>query len=184
MPKGLGKTQKRILLLLQGGIGLVFAGTPGRQMRLLKEMDKEWKKIEREALSRSIRSLYRSQLIQFQERGGGRVEMELTKEGKKKTLDFDIDNLSVKKQPRWDGKWRIVSFDIPKDEKKAREAFRAHLRRMGFSMLHKSVFVIPYPCGDEIDFLIECFELRQYVRQILAQDIDNALHLKQHFQLL
>ncbi|MCR4328575.1 MAG: CRISPR-associated endonuclease Cas2 [Patescibacteria group bacterium] len=182
MSRGPGKIQKRVLLLLQAGIALSLSISPQRQLRVLKGMHKEWKKIDSEVLSRSIQALYQSKLVSFHERGE-KVDMVLSKEGEKKVLTYAIDNISVKKPVRWDGKWRIVLFDIPKDEKKAREAFRSHLYRFGFRMLQKSVFVFPYPCDDEIDFLVECYELQRYVRRIVADDIDNGLHLKKIFNV-
>ena len=36
---------------------------------------------------------------------------------------------------------------------------------------------------DQIDFLVELYGARQYVRIIVAESLDNALHLKTHFKL-
>ncbi len=183
MSKGLGIVQKKVLLLLQAGIVLGLAYTSQRQLRVLKELDKEWKKINRQALHQAIRSLYQSQLVTIRELEKGKVEMILSKQGKQKAISFKLDDLSIKKPVRWDGRWRLVAFDIPKEKKKARDALRFHLRRLGFHPLQKSLFVFPHPCEDELDFLIEYYDLRPCVRLITAQDTDNALHLKNIFHL-
>jgi DNA-binding transcriptional regulator PaaX len=52
-----------------------------------------------------------------------------------------------------------------------------------FYQLQKSVFVLPYECRDEIEFLIEFYDIRSYVRQIVAEKIDNELHLKEIFKI-
>lgn len=84
---------------------------------------------------------------------------------------------------KWDSQWRIVIFDIPERFKKARNALSLTLKKMGFYPLQKSVFVHPFECADEIDFVIEFWNMRPYVRLVLATHIDNELHLKNHFGL-
>ena len=87
------------------------------------------------------------------------------------------------KENLWDGKWRTVIFDIPEKLKSARNALRDKLKEVGFHELQKSVFVFPYECKDEIDFIIEFFNLRQYVRYGIFDFIDNDLHLRKTFNL-
>lgn len=182
MAGGGGKIQKKVLLLLCAGLSLTLAsGSPGRQFRVLKMIGKEWEKIDRDALRQAIKSLYRSSLISFKELGGGRVKMVLSKNGENRVLEFDLDNLKIKKPASWDGKWRMIIFDIPKDMKKAREAFRFHLKKLGFYKLQKSVFILPFTCWEEIDFLVELYDLKPFVRQVLVDEIDNGLHLRKIF---
>ncbi|MEK9173146.1 MAG: CRISPR-associated endonuclease Cas2 [Patescibacteria group bacterium] len=184
MAGGGGKIQKKVLLLLYAGLSLTLAsGSPGRLLKVLKMAGKEWEKINREALLQAIKSLYRSSLIDFKELGGGKIRMILSKSGKSRVLEFDADNLKIKKPLDWDGKWRIVIFDIPKDMKKAREVLRFHLKKLGFYGLQKSVFVLPFPCWDEIEFLVELYDLKPFVRQVLAIKVDNELHLRKMFAL-
>jgi len=84
----------------------------------------------------------------------------------------------------WDGRWRIVVFDIPEKMRRSRDVLRDKLERLGFYELQKSVFVFPYQCEDEINFIIEYFNLRQYVRTGILEKIDNDLHLKKIFKLI
>ncbi len=67
---------------------------------------------------------------------------------------------------------------------KARDALRERLKNLGFYELQKSVFVFPYECQDEVNFLIEFFNLRKYVRYAVVESIDNDLHLRKIFNLL
>src|SRR3989344_4076427 len=48
------------------------------------------------------------------------------------------------KSKKWDGKWRIIIFDIPQELHRERNILRRRLRSMGFYMLQKSVFIFPY----------------------------------------
>ena len=91
--------------------------------------------------------------------------------------------MEIKKSAKWDGKWRMVLFDIPDSDKKIREVLRFHLKRLGFYNYQKSVFIYPHNCKDEIDFLIEFYQIRRYVRQLVVSEIDNDFHLRKIFKL-
>lgn len=43
----------------------------------------------------------------------------------------------------WDGKWRIVIFDIPEEERKDRDSLRFKLISLGFGKLQESVYITP-----------------------------------------
>ena len=51
------------------------------------------------------------------------------------------------------------NFDIPERFKKQGEALRNKLRELGFAKLQESVFIYPYECEDEINFIVEVFLL-------------------------
>lgn len=181
---GTGGIQRKILLLLWGGLTLGLSGSPTRYFRILKSIGKEWKEIERDSLRRAIRSLYQSKLLTYKENRDGTINLKITKKGTEKVLIYNLDTVVIPKPSAWDNKWRLVIFDIPEREKKARDALRGRLRQIGMVELQKSVFVHPYPCDDEVDFLIEFYEVRPYVRLVLAEAIDTELHLKSKFNLL
>src|SRR3990167_3622653 len=180
----LGSLSQKLLLLLGAGVALGFANSPRRYDQVIKALKKEFRGIDQRALSRSIRRLYEAKLIKYQELKDGSIKIILNKEGKKTLLHYKIDDLAISKPPRWDAKWRVVLFDVPEDQKELRDALRMRFKRLGLIELQKSVFVHPYDCRNEIDFIIEFFDARRYVRFIEALHIDNELHLKKKFSLL
>lgn len=180
----MGDVQKKVLLLLLGGLALSLSGSPNSFFKVLRAIGEEWEEINRQALKRAIRSLYQSQLVDAKDHRDGTTTLVLSKAGRQRALTYQLDTMTVKKQKQWDGVWRVVSFDIPEYQKRARNALRTHLKQLGFRELQKSVFIFPYPCADEVDFLIEFFQLRPYVRQLTATAIDSELHLKKRFNLL
>ena len=91
--------------------------------------------------------------------------------------------MQIKKPVKWDNIWRIVIFDIPEQNKKAREAFRSHLKRLNFYSLQKSVFVHPYNCKEEIDFLKHDLGIANFITYLEARHIDNQNLLRNHFQV-
>jgi len=150
------------------GVGLAFPGIG----LLYKEFKKgQWEAAKRRGLLRStIRRLEKQKLISWQERNNELI-LNLTENGKKKVLSYQIDNLQLKTPDRWDGFFRVIVFDIPEDKKMAREIFRNKLKYMGFTKLQKSVFLTRLECKDEIDFLRHALEIASYVVYIRAKEI-------------
>lgn len=183
MSKGHGETQKKILLLLAGGLALGFSRSPRGSFNILGGIEKEWEEIKKQSLKRAIKNLYQSKLIGGKENNDGTLTMILTDKGREKVLTYNLDEMEIKKPARWDGKWRIALFDVPEKERKIRDAFRHHLNRLGFYEFQKSVFVHPFDCQDEIDYLVEFYNARRFIRFIIAESLDNELHLRAHFEL-
>ncbi|MEK7077750.1 MAG: CRISPR-associated endonuclease Cas2 [Patescibacteria group bacterium] len=179
----LGPNQQKIILLISAGVGLSLAKSPRQYFRVLKETGWEWKNINERALTDAIRSLYRSKLIREYENPDGSLAMVLTDKGKKRIIAFNINNIEIKKPKVWDRKWRMVIFDIPEKKRRARDVLRETLKRMGFYEFQKSVFVHPYPCQDEMDYIIEYYNIRPYVRIVTAVELDNEPHLKNIFNM-
>ena len=176
-------TKQKILLLLLAGTALGFSRSPKNYFRILKGTASEWKEIDRKALVRAVREFYNDRVVKYKENNDGTLEIVLTKEGEKRALKFQIDEIEIKKPAEWDGKWRMVIFDIPEKKKKAREALRHKLKDLGFKELQKSVFVLPYECEDEIDFIVEVFEIRRFVRFVRVDSFTNEEQFKLKFNL-
>lgn len=177
------KTQK-VLLLFAGGLALGLNRSSSQYFKIIKSVHKEWKKINRRELNQAIKSLYRSKMIEIREGKDETIALVINNAGKKKVLVYNLDEIKINKPKHWDGKWRIVVFDIPEKHKPAREALRKKLKELEFYQMQKSIFVTPYECEDEINFILEMFKIRPYARYIVAQRIDNQLHLKKIFDLI
>lgn len=175
--------KQKIMLLLLAGLALGFTHNPYRQWKIVKGVSKEWNRINEKKLRDEIRQLYQSKLIGKKENSDGSCTLSLTEKGKLKALTYHFEKMKIERKD-WDGKWRFVSFDIPEKIKRAREALREKLRTLGFCELQKSVFVFPYDCKNEIDFVIEFFNLRRHVRFGILEYLDNELDLKKTFRLL
>lgn len=175
--------QQKIILLLLGGVALGLTASPLGQLRIRKEVSREWKRINREHLKQEIRNLYRSKLVSIKQNVDGTSTLRLTDKGKVKALTYRFDDMEIKKE-KWDGQWRMVIFDIPEKQRNARDSLRWKLKELGFYELQKSVFVFPHECKNEIDFIIEFFQVRPYVRYGILRSIDNDLHLRKIFHLL
>ena len=135
---------------------------------------------DRYRVRQAVKRLQKNNMVRIVNRNGNEV-VEITTHGKKKVLDYDFDNMQLETKRKWDGKWRIVMFDIPQTKKKARDAVSFKIKEIGMYPIQKSVFVFPYPCKDEINFVGEIFGVRKNIIYIEATHIDGAEKVKRHF---
>ena len=182
--KRMGPMSKKILLLLIGGASLGLTRRPDAYFRIVRGIAKEWRKINERNLRTAIKNLYKSKLVDYKENTNGTIKIILTEMGRSKILKYDLDKIEIKKPSHWDKLWRLVVFDIPEDKNLGRKALAAKLKELGFYPMQKSVFIHPYECKNEIDFIVEMFELAPYVRFLRVKDVDIELDLKNRFHLL
>ncbi|NTW27567.1 MAG: CRISPR-associated endonuclease Cas2 [Candidatus Moranbacteria bacterium] len=175
--------KKKALLLLAGGLALGLARNPRSQKYIFKTLKKDWKEINRKYLYKIVREFKDDRLIDYKEKGNGVVEIILTAKGHEMILNFNIDKIEIRKPLKWDKKWRIVFFDIPEKRRAERNVLRDKLKELGFEELQKSVFIHPYPCLDEINFITEYFQLRNLVRYGEMINISNEEEFKLKFKL-
>ena len=111
------------------------------------------------------------------------AEIEVTEAGKKLMQRRALHSLKPKRQKTWDGKWRIVMFDVPNHSKKARDAFAATLKRLGFEHFQKSVFLCPYPCEEELEIVADYYDIADCVEVVIAERITHEDSFKRLFGL-
>lgn len=179
----MGPAMQKVLLLIEGGLILGLTTRPNIYFKILKKISKEWQNINERTLRKAIRKLYQSQLIDYKENNDGTVSLVLTDKGKKKHLQYNPDAMKILKPVRWDRLWRLVIFDIPEEKKKGRDALVSKLKDLGFYHLQKSVLIHPYECKNEVDFIVELFDLRPHVRFFIVKETDIELALKDRFGL-
>ncbi len=129
---------------------------------------------------RAIRYAKLQGWLTFEETDDG-VRVALTESGQLKWRKIEVN--SPLYEIRWDGKWRLVLFDIPNDKKKEADYFRGHLRKMGFKQLQQSAWITPYPCQTQVVYLRQLYEIKQYVRILEVLAIDDEQSLKLLFDL-
>lgn len=117
------------------------------------------------------------------ERKDGKAYIRLTEKGERFATLMHEGKLAPKKPRRWDGKWRLLIFDIPEKRKGTREKIRAILIALGFVRLQDSVWAYPYDCEDFIAILKADFKIGKDVLYIIADQIEYDAPLREHFNL-
>jgi phenylacetic acid degradation operon negative regulatory protein len=179
----IGKIQKRLLLLLMGGLAFGMTRNFGKQIKILKEVGKEWSTIPDQTINIAIRSLYEAHFVEKRKLSDGKMEIIISKNGARRAMIENISELKIKRPKKWDGYFWIVLFDIPEKRKRIRDALRFHLKKMDFYELQKSVFILPFPCVKEIKFIAEYYNIREHIRIIEARSIDHEKEIIHHFKL-
>jgi CRISPR-associated endonuclease Cas2 len=82
---------------------------------------------------------------------------------------------------RWDGKWRVVVFDIPEKRKGLRQRLKNALKETGYVRLQNSVWVYPYDNEDFITLLKADFRIGDDVRYMIVESIERDDVLRGHF---
>lgn len=145
-----------------------------------KEEYEVWKRFNIPYLKRTLKRLEKEKFVELAEKEGFQV-VQITEAGRRRVLKFAIDELAVKKPPSWDGKWCLVSYDVPGNLKTLRNVFREYLRAWGFYPLHESVFLHAYPCEKHIEFLREYLGIGEYVRIFTVSKIENDKPFRKFF---
>ncbi len=129
-------------------------------------------------LNQAVKRLEHRRLIVIR---NGRVR--LTTAGEKELALYETKNKPINRPKKWDGKWRIVIFDIWERRRNMRDTIRRYLSHLGFVYLQNSVWVFPYECREVVDLLKTRHKLRPAVIYIVAESIENDRFLRKKFGL-
>lgn len=137
-------------------------------------------------LTRSDRGNIKSAVRRLQERGlvqYGPNGVRLTPKGIH-YLDTRVENAGKKLIGRsWDGKWRVVIFDIAEKRGTLRRHLRETLKRIGFMRLQDSVWTYPHDCEDLIALLKTDYRIGREVLYMIVDKIEADKDLRKHFNL-
>ncbi len=175
-------TKDIIKWLAISGAVCIAATSPYFSINLMRGL-KRWRKYKRQKVYNAFWSLCRQGCIIIK-KSNHQVYISLTEEGRRRAGWLQIDALKIKRPKKWDGKWRMVIFDIAQLKNIYREAFRGKLKELGFVPLQKSVWIHPFDCEDEIELLRKFFGFSEKeMRLIVAQHIGNDSNLRKTFKL-
>ncbi|MBI2798292.1 hypothetical protein HYX70_03275 [Candidatus Saccharibacteria bacterium] len=102
--------------------------------------------------------------------------------GQKRLESYVITQDSINR--RWDGRWYLVTFDIPENEKATRNQLILTLKRVGFVNYTKGLWLLPYNPTKLINGLRKQFCLeKDQLRLIVATQLDESAAYKKLFKL-
>lgn len=175
--KRLGLIEKEILESITAGDMLVGFLCSARSSRRMYKVARE-RAVARYRTQKAIDSLITKG---WATRKGDYVG--ITSDGKFE-LDKAILNAQVSLRDRvWDGKWRIISYDIPESHSKLRDRVRAILKRAGFAKLHHSIWIFPHECRELSDLIKRDRRLKSYILYGVLENIEGTERLRKLFEL-
>ena len=112
----------------------------------------------------------------------GKKFIELTKKGQIETLLLKAHE-NINHSLPWDGKWRMVIFDIPEDAKDKRDKLRRLLKQHKFFGIQASVFINPYPLNRGAIAYLKESGLINFIRLARIDELDDDIDLRKKFKL-
>ncbi len=171
-----------VLALASVPVLVLGAGAMGNALQCFK-MFKGSSKYSKKQIQSAVESMKHQKLIEYVADKNGKTVVQITKKGQVKLRTFDIELMKIHTPKKWDGKWRLVMFDIPMRFTKGREALRYHLKELNFFQFQKSAWIYPFPCEDEIIFIADFFGVGKYVEVLTVESILRDDKLKKYFHL-
>ncbi len=175
----LGKVEYDVMSQLSFGDLMISILMSGRSTKRMYAIARE-RAAARQSVERAV--------CRLQERGYITATSEenvgLTPSGRK-LLEREIVRLrqGLKGKVSWDGKWRLVAFDVPEVWRESRSALRLVLKRAGFHQLQQSVWVHPHECAELVFLLEEDKRLYRNVIRVEATAITGEELLMRKFGL-
>lgn len=179
---------KEVLALL--GKGAILAAAilaPGSGKALLPLVRKSpnyglWKQYNISYLQRTLRRLQKNKQVEIVDENGQEV-IRLTENGKRRVIKYSLDTLAIEKPKKWDRRWRVVIYDIPDANKGFSEVIREILKTLGFVKIQESVYLCPYPCFEQIEFIREYYFQSSNILYMTVESIDNDQVYRDYFGL-
>lgn len=102
------------------------------------------------------------------ERVGNKSYYKLTERGLNR-VDEAAKRIYKLTPHEWDGKWRIVMYNIPEEKRQIRDELRKELQWSGFGHLSSGCWVSPNNHEKAIDLLISKYQIEEYVHLFLSK---------------
>ena len=170
--------------LALGGVVSIALVAP-KALTLLKTLDRgavHRKNLYRR-ITKAVTGLERAGLVTTSGLRGKR-SIALTKKGWVIIEGIYAKEYRISEPAFWDGRWRVVIFDIREKRRRTRNQLRLLLEGAGFLRLQDSVWVYPYPC-DEFIGLVRA-HLKSGTGELLcfvAEALESDRRLREHFRL-
>jgi phenylacetic acid degradation operon negative regulatory protein len=72
---------------------------------------------------------------------------------------------------KWDGKWRILSYEIPEKKRELRDKLRREVSGWGLGPWHRSFWLTPHPIIDSLRSLVSQKEEEQYIQAFESEHV-------------
>ncbi len=133
-------------ILLGGAVITTIFVIPNLAILLKPLVDEINDRFDKRALERSLYRLRERGMIHYNPQ---HTRWELTEKGFRQARTYELRDLNLPRPPsQWDGRWRLIIFDVPERARYLRNLFRRKLTVLGFTYVQKSAWVYPYPCQD------------------------------------
>lgn len=111
------------------------------------------------------------------------IAVKLLKKARNRLKGIILEDIALPKEKKWDGKWRLFTFDIPEKYRLARNMLRRKLKNLGMYNMQRSVFVYPHDCGKDLEFIVDYYGVERYATYAEVSYIDIDKELRKYFKI-
>jgi len=116
----------------------------------------------KDSIDRAVRDLVKKGLVEGDKTRG----LQLTPAG------ADVKKSLIRaREKKWDGQWRVVIFDIPEAQRGVRNALRFELKKLGFGLWQRSVWVSPFDVSTELNSYLRSQNLSGAVQILVGKRV-------------
>jgi DNA-binding transcriptional regulator PaaX len=174
-------TTRQILLYLVDG--LVTLSQPfdyhGMYYKTINDYF-DWREFDKQRFYKNLYRLEKEGLVKKYLRKNKHY-IELTNAGKNRVQMYLAKDFKYKLPDKWDKRWRLIIFDIPIKNNRARDVLRERLKNLGCFQIQKSVYIFPFECKDVIDYITSLYDLGPFIQYVVADSIDTEIDLIHEF---
>ena len=133
-------------------------------------------KRQRESIANSRKNLIKRGLLEYKN-----GKLKITQKGKLQLFREGIYQKAKKEDEKWDGKWRVLIFDIPEKIRFVRDNIRIALLNIGFMRLQDSVWIYPYDCEESMTLLKTDMEIGKDALYMIVEELEYDKPVREHF---
>ncbi len=175
---------QKVILNTIAGVGLItIAVMAPNALQAFGFVVKKEKRNKKWQTVKNVLSRLEQQQIIFFDRTEKGIFVRLTPKGKKIWSRVRLEEGGIPKAKKWDGKWRVLIFDIPENRKKLRDKVRNTLVHLGFVRLQNSVWIYPYECEEYVVLLKADFKIGKDLLYMIVETLENDRFLRKLFSL-
>lgn len=161
---------------------VAFAAVAGNAIQLLDYLPNEKYNLRYRAKSAVGRLVAKGYAMWIEK--DGKKFLRITVKGRK-AFTFEQAKVALKNQKKkWDGRWRMVVFDVPERRRSVRNRLRSVMNEIGFVRLQDSVWVYPYDCEDFMALLKAELKIGKDALYAIVDTVEQDKNLRVHFKLL
>jgi CRISPR-associated endonuclease Cas2 len=131
---------------------------------------------QKETIVKSRNKLVKDGLLFFE---GNKLR--ITEKGRDFLIREEIIEKAKRENRRWDGKWRVLVFDIPEKKRVIRGRIRNALTSLGFMRLQNSVWIYPYNCEDYINLIKAELKIGKDVLYMIVEELEYDKPVRKYF---
>lgn len=121
--------------------------------------------LKKSDLSQALKRLREGGWVEFV--SDEKLVYRLTDKGKEKAVLVNL----LADDKEWDGKWRLVIFDVPEKRRAARDVLRRKLKDWGFVHFQQSVWGTKKNCAKPLRDFIKSVGIEDWVMVVESSDI-------------